>query len=216
MAEISVIDFEKYDLLLPPQYDNSPELIKLLQIYLSKLQELNVEQQEFNRVSTDLLVATGKQLDLIGELLGASREGRSDEDYRSYIRFVITRNAGSGTSEDLISFLSFVTKADTIKIWEHFPAAIIAQTDGDTINSTIAQQLDEVCVGGVSAEGILHVETDLVFTPVEHDRYQINSTNTSNYSHVSDSHEVAAGILPEHDAALQTSTRGVTPEFYSK
>ena len=85
MSNIQVRDFSEYTDLLPVQFSDSENLIKLLQIYLDQVEELNLAQQDLSLLSTNLETATGYQLDIIGNLLGAKRNGSDDEGFRDAI-----------------------------------------------------------------------------------------------------------------------------------
>lgn len=165
MSEIQIRDFSSYTDLLPTQFSDSENLIKLLSIYLDQVEELNLAQQSLGEVSTDLEAAFGYQLDLIGNLLGVSRLGMGDNDYRDAIRFGISVNTGSGTPEDVIGFLQTITKATKIRYWEHYPACTVLETNGTNIPKAIPSTLDNVTPAGVKTGGVIVVKDNICFRP---------------------------------------------------
>lgn len=62
--------------------------------------------------------AVGAQLDILGKLVGESRLGLSDDDYRRHIRARIVTNRSNGTIEDLIRITDLVFNEEeaTIRI----------------------------------------------------------------------------------------------------
>lgn len=177
MSNIQVRDFSEYTDLLPVQFSDSENLIKLLQIYLDQVEELNLAQQDLSLLSTNLETATGYQLDIIGNLLGAKRNGADDEGFRDAIKFRISINTGSGTPEDVIGFLRTVTKATTTRYWEHYPASIVVETNGTDIASNLASTIDNVSPAGVKVGGVLWVEGDYAFRPCRLSEAYLNYIN---------------------------------------
>lgn len=166
MAEIIAKNILDKTQFLPIQYNDSTNLKTLLAIFLAQVQELEDANIGLGTVSTDIDLAEGYQLDIIGKLVGADREGRSDADYRLFIRFRITVNTGSGTPEDVFALLSFTTGANSVHIFEHYPASVYFYLDG-VIDPSLALrfQTESVLPAGVSLGYIGHSNNPLVFTP---------------------------------------------------
>lgn len=165
MSNIQVRDFSSYTDFLPLQFSDSDNLIKLLAIYLDQVEELNKAQQELSLLSTNISTATGYQLDIIGNLLGARREGRLDSEYRNYIRFRISINTGSGTPSDVINFVKSITSASKVRYWEHYPASVVVETNGNGIPTNLVDTVDNVTPAGVKAGAVLWVEDDYAVRP---------------------------------------------------
>jgi hypothetical protein len=87
--------------------------------------------QEIEDVLYDLLrfrciaLASGEQLDRIGEIVGCVRASADDEIYRSDIYFQIFLNLSSGEPETLLSALKRVTEAQHIDYCEPCPATVL-------------------------------------------------------------------------------------------
>ena len=165
MSELQIRDFSSYTDLLPIQFSDSENLIKLLAIYLDQVEELNLAQQALGEYSTELETAFGYQLDIIGALLGVPRLGLDDEEYRDAIRFGISRNTGSGTPEDVIGFLQTITKATKVRYWEHYPACTVLETNGTNIPKAIPATMDNVTPAGVRTGGVIVVKGNICFRP---------------------------------------------------
>ena len=158
MSNIQERDFTDYVELLPLQFKDSENLIILLDIYLEQVEQLNKAQQELSTLSTNIDTSEGYQLDLVGNLLGAYREGRGDSEYRDYIRFVISVNTGSGSPEDVISFAKTVTKSNRVRYWEDDTLNVIIEVDGKTIPSNLTNTIDNVTPVGVKMAGTIVID----------------------------------------------------------
>lgn len=163
MAEGSKRDIVSYSDFLPVQYNNSPNLKTFLSIFLEQVQELEDANIDLDNLSTNIELAFGYQLDIIGKLIGVPRSGKSDEEYRDAIYFQISLNIGNGTPENAIQYLSYVTNATKVGYWEHYPAAVILETNGTNIPSNIPNTLDNITPAGVATGGVIVSETGEVF-----------------------------------------------------
>ena len=75
--------------------------------------------------------AEGVQLDGLGEILGLPRmSGQSDESYREDLEFQVFVNFVSGTPEQVIKIIKFLTEANKVWYTEFYPAAYMLTTDG--------------------------------------------------------------------------------------
>lgn len=97
--------------LLLSQYVRKPRIRALIASFLGQVQEL--EDAAFD-VMTSRLVgsAVNAQLDLLGKLVGESREGRDDDGYRVAITARIAVNRSSGTGPEIVSILALVDTDD--------------------------------------------------------------------------------------------------------
>lgn len=91
--------------------------VKFLSLYLKQLQQ--VEDTLFQILSAgDIELAEGSQLDLIGLIIGVSRNGRADEEYRQSIKFQIIINTSDSTYESIYDAFLSLTSSDYIRIIE--------------------------------------------------------------------------------------------------
>lgn len=106
---------------------NFQKLIKVLCTPAQELQDVLWELKTERWLSTSI----GVQLDEIGVILGLLRnQGESDDDYRERLQFQIFINISSGTPEDIMQALKFLTKASKVAFFDVFPAFFQLETDG--------------------------------------------------------------------------------------
>lgn len=94
--------------LLPWQFRNSENIIKLISIISEMKQRLDDVVVD---VAKSRLIATayGVQLDHIGAELGVARQGASDEDYRIVLQIRILRRKNQGTRPNVVDLISRFT-----------------------------------------------------------------------------------------------------------
>lgn len=78
--------------------------------------------------SRDVDQAIGESLDMIGSVLGLTRDGRSDGDFRDFIKATPSRRS-EGTPEDLIRFAKDVLGAATVAYTPKYPAGCALLAD---------------------------------------------------------------------------------------
>ncbi len=78
---------------------------------------------------TVLGTAVGRQLDGLGTVVGISRGGRSDDDYRTRLRAQIAINKASGTLPEVAEILELVV-GNAFEIVEWYPAGLTVRVDG--------------------------------------------------------------------------------------
>lgn len=71
-----------------------------------------------------VMTAIGKQLDLLGSIVGETRRGRTDAEYRIGILIRIAINTSMGTPENTIAIFSLVTGATVVNLYEYFPGVV--------------------------------------------------------------------------------------------
>jgi hypothetical protein len=144
--EIIAKNYSEYpDLYLPTQFDKSENLKKFLDTYLSQFKNLHEALVDLSN-TTDVLTAEGYQLDLIGEIIGLSRQGLDDVSYRQEILTKIVLNNSNGYLDDILSYLKLVSKTDLTFGWEYYPARTVY-----SITTTEADLADITSVLGVTA-----------------------------------------------------------------
>lgn len=105
-------------------------LQKMIYAILTEAQEIQ-NQEELLYTQRSLDTAEGVQLDGLGQILGLTRTpGESDEVYRQALQFQIFVNRSSGTPEEVMAILKFLTAASKIWYLEIYPAAYQMATDG--------------------------------------------------------------------------------------
>ena len=97
-----------------PSEDGYSNLQKLIKAFAESYQEADDANQQLLS-ERSLETAFGVQLDGLGEILGLPREdGESDDDYRERLIFQSFINNASGTPEDVMRVLKFLTNATQV------------------------------------------------------------------------------------------------------
>lgn len=130
-------------------------------VLINKMVEAIVEGiQELEYVFNDLYIyrsvpkAQGTQLDGLGDLVGISRNGLSDDDYREAIYFQIFLNISKGEPETVIRALKFATKAEYVRYFQLPNATISLFTDGETTPFNLLQYIQRIVPAGVKVDSI--------------------------------------------------------------
>lgn len=135
---------------LTDQFLNQPNIEGLIRSFVNQYQE--IEDAAFQIIEgTFLDDAEGAQLDRLGKIVGARRQGRSDEDYFNYIIAKIGQNTSHGTKEELISIFNLLTSSPTSYYSNlgNGVCSIMASIDISSLNTedirTFCQEV--LCVG---------------------------------------------------------------------
>lgn len=96
---------------------NSPAFIKLLTVFLDKMDELESAFLELAN-QKDLESVTGIWLDYIGKIVGEDRKGRDDETYRKYLKLRVSINKSDGTPDIITEIMQSQVNADMARIFE--------------------------------------------------------------------------------------------------
>jgi len=140
--------------LLTYQFRNSENFQKLIAALCSELQDLKNEINNVYKLRS-INLAFGEQLDGIGEIVGESRNGRDDDDYRESLYFRILVNASKGLPENVIDACLILMKGSWVTYLENPPAKIELITDGQYIPSNLFEILRAVAPIGVDIETII-------------------------------------------------------------
>lgn len=96
-----------------PYRQDKENMRKLLSIYVSELD--NIEDILMSLANlTDVETVTGIWLDYLGKIIGVSRNGRNDEEYREALLLQISINNADGTPDIILDILNRYTGANTL------------------------------------------------------------------------------------------------------
>lgn len=146
----------------------SNDFEKLIRSYANEAQALDAAATDLLRLIS-LDDASGAQLDGLGQIIGADRQGLDDDDYRMLLRAQIQINRSGGTIPQLVEILRLVSNTTlaqaAVELTESFPADFVAKItvalDPGT-GDIAAQALYEAKAAGV--HGVLHYfDTEPVF-----------------------------------------------------
>lgn len=106
--------------LLTSLYKNKPKLNGMLEAFTQQVQDAEDAGYDFF-TAFNISTAVGNQLDAVGFIVGVSRGGRSDLEYRNAIYTQIAINTSEGTEEDLITIFKLMTGATRVDIVQYYP-----------------------------------------------------------------------------------------------
>jgi hypothetical protein len=191
MTDQEIINY--YANLLIMQYAGLPKAYATIQTLVSGL----IANQIFTSVSNGFNIdtAVGVQLDLIGKLNGASRQGRNftgpmtltDDQYRAYIKIKIIQNTGGSALYDIQKLIS-VFFPTTLRVFDYTNMQM-SYTFGATIGT---QELAEFFVEsgalprpmGVQLSSIIYVAN--VYNIFSFRTYNTQDSNVQGFNSYSD------------------------------
>lgn len=144
---------------LPEQFRDKPNIEGLLKSWLTSVQ--TTEDRLFSLLNfRSVDTAIGVQLDNIGRLVGARRDGNSDERFRDRIILQILINNSEGNPKDLLEILSFATNGSIVKYYAHFPIEGNVYTNGSRNIPQLSSTL-------TSCAPVSHGQIHIYFDPQE-------------------------------------------------
>ena len=96
-------------------FKTKENFLKLLEIYLNQLQDLEEKLTELANIK-DVDTVTGIWLDYLGKILGEDRDNATDEAYRSNLKLRIAINTSDGTAPVLREIVKTYTDSDKVRI----------------------------------------------------------------------------------------------------
>jgi len=111
--------------------------------------------------------ATGSVLDLVGKIVGESRGGRDDDNYRNAIIFRVVFNTSQGTPNRILEALLLATGATKVNIWEHYPVSAIFYTNGSEFPQGLASAIQNACPATCNGSLIIQDPNEDTFIPSE-------------------------------------------------
>lgn len=134
---------------LTSEFDGSVRLRGAVSSFAGAISDVSAS---FEDLKADRWVDTaiGQQLDGAGSIVGESRSGRNDDDYRRAIRYRIFANTTQATPSYVIRGLNFLTQPDDKQYIEMRPATVILYTDGMSVPSDISQAMQDIGPAAIS------------------------------------------------------------------
>lgn len=132
---------------------------KLIQLFLEQVQEIEVatlsiaDQKNIN-------TAVGKWLDYIGGIIGESRKGREDSEYRLALLLKVAINNSDGTPNTIIDITKQFTGSSNSKIIDYFPAAFfnVIQVPTGTDTTGLYNLLDSIKPAGAKVITVNNID----------------------------------------------------------
>jgi hypothetical protein len=111
--------------LLLHQFSQSPKLKALLRALVAPFHDVDEQVHKLHHGGY-IDNAKGASLGVIGNIVGQSRLGMKDEDYRPWIKVAICLNNGCGTPENVLAILRILfDKTPPIRLEEFAPNDVI-------------------------------------------------------------------------------------------
>lgn len=121
--------------LFTEQFKYAPNVQALATALLSSMEDVLAEQNQlFNNRS--LQTAVGAQLDGLGDILGLTRQGLDDDQYRALLLFQVFVNTSKGTPEDLINAVRFLSQGTHLHYYQFCDAGFLIFTNGPNLLTT--------------------------------------------------------------------------------
>lgn len=84
-------------------------------------------------------------MDYLGKIIGESRLGRDDEDYRAALRVRVSINTATGTPDSVIDLVKGYTNSETVRLREGSIAWANLYLDGDiNLDRTLYQMVQDI------------------------------------------------------------------------
>jgi hypothetical protein len=150
----------------PQQFQGRRNIECLVRAFARQLKEVQDVFRELEKL--DLETAKGKNLDMVGDIVGLTRKEAgilagasslepviSDSRYRQYLRYKQLQNTAEGTYEDVMKSVDLLWNTDQIQYEERLsrPATIFIQTKSveiDTEKDPIAERTPVVKPAGIA------------------------------------------------------------------
>jgi len=91
-----------------------------------------------------LATAFGDVLDLEGAILGLTRDGATDADYRAVLYLKAAVNASTGTIEEFLTAAAALDGVDDVQLIEAFPATVVLYLHGTAATAALRRLLLEM------------------------------------------------------------------------
>lgn len=117
------------------QFKEKPRMTALLAAFLNEGQQ--VENALYGLLAMQLPTATGAALDLIGKIVGQTRQGMLDAQYVQFIQARIKTNLSDGKVETLIAITLLLVGLSTPVLFREYLKAVEIECDGVTVNAYV-------------------------------------------------------------------------------
>lgn len=135
--------------LLIEQFKKKSNIVSLVRIFCTPLLDLEYALYQLSECR-NLDTITGDRLDMAGVIVGVSRNGMSDEEYRYIIKLWIFLNKSCGEPETLIAATKLFARATIVHYQEVYPAKVLIEFVSEYSPPTnLKELLQKIALGGV-------------------------------------------------------------------
>lgn len=131
MSDIDIIDDHEAQALarVIDQFSEATRFKNLIGAIVEPVQEIEDALHQL-LIARSVTTAIGAQLDILGEIVGQAREGRTDDDYRIWINARILVNRSTGTPNDSLEIMQLVEPLAVTSITDYYPASYEVESIG--------------------------------------------------------------------------------------
>lgn len=155
---------------LPTQHAGKTKIEALLTALVTPMQAIEDALWQL-LTERQIDTAIGTQLDDIGLIVGEDRQGKTDDDYRRFLRARISVHKSRGTAEDILTVAQLVldlTPDDTPFVLQMQPTAgVVLRVLGVVTSSALATIVGEKFLRYTCAAGVRCVFESTPVTPSE-------------------------------------------------
>lgn len=145
------------------QWKDSPNLQALMRALLLQLKDVETTfYQLLNQ--RGIYTAFGAQLDVLGKLVGETRNGRDDETFRQAILGGISVNRASGTINDVKYTAKIISNSSFAALFEHYPLATYIFVPA-YVSAAGEKAIDDSHMGGVRTRVLWTEEPENIIYP---------------------------------------------------
>lgn len=162
---ITPLDHVSQSLERPASVLRSDEDFKqLLEIFIKEANEIEKVFLDLAK-QKDITTVTGIWLDYLGKILGLSRKGLTDEEYRKSLQVKIGINSSDGTPDSISEILQLTTSADKVRLAEGIYSWGQAQIrHGTLVDVNTKLMLEDIRPVGVNLQ-LLNDVNGVAFSP---------------------------------------------------
>lgn len=150
--------------LLLPQYKHTEVIRAFVEVHGVGLDLLRGQAFEIMN-AFDIDTAVGDQLDIIGATFAEDRLFESDDDYRQRLYIKIFKVYASGTREDVLSIIRYLSKSDCYIVPSYPKAAHIFVEDSTSIGNITNNALSYIVPAGTETTVYSYDKQATIFKP---------------------------------------------------
>lgn len=139
---------EEYLSIITQFYRDSSTIAELVKFIGEQTDYLHgIDRELFDLLNVDAM--TGVNLDVLGRIVGAARDGATDSGYRSRIKLALSIQS-NGTPEEIIASVKAITGASSVIYVPEYPAGFWVIPNSGSEHLT-QEELNKIAPAGVQA-----------------------------------------------------------------
>jgi hypothetical protein len=147
---------------LAGQFQDKPKLKAMMEAIVGPLDDVLADLDAL-KTQRWIDTAIGAQLDGCGSIVGETRKGRGDDEYRAAIKFRVFVNVSTGTPADIQEAISYLIGGDDRQYLEVYPATVLVFSDGPNPPKDIQAQIQDIAPAAISTIPVMVSYTEKPF-----------------------------------------------------